>query len=416
MTGLGRGWKRLLGVALGVMTAIGGFVDIGNIVTSGLAGARFGMSLAWALVFGTIGMGLYGEMAGRVVAVTQRATFNLVRERLGVRAGLVNLAAALLLTGLTMAAEIGGAGITLQLGSGISYVIWVPVVGLATWLVIWRVPFGVMERVLGLLGLALVVFVVALFALPVPWQELLSQAAQPAVPPDEGLATWLFFAISLIGSAVVPYQVVFFSSGGVEEGWRRRDLGEMRLNVFVGFPLGMVLSLAIMACAVPVLQPRGVDVQRLEQVGLPVVAALGRVGLLVMLLGFFAATFAAAAECALSLGYSAAQYFGWTWGKFRRPAQAPRFHVVMLAGIIAATALMLTTIDPVQLTIVSVVLGAAAIPLTYFPILVVANDRSAMGRYVNGPWANTLGVVFLVVMVVVSVISIPLLFLTKAGQ
>lgn len=408
--------KGLLAVALGVMTAIGGFVDIGNIVTSGLTGARFGMSLAWALVLGTIGMALYAEMAGRVTAITRRATFHIIRERLGVRAGLVNLVAVLLLTWLTMGAEIGGVGLTLQLGTGVHYLLWLPVVGLATWLVVWRVPFSVMENVLGLLGLALIVFVVALFALPVHWSQLLSDAVHPAVPSAEGRPTWLFYAISLIGAAVVPYQVIFFSSGGVEEGWGERDLRRMRLNVLVGFPLGGLFSLAIMAAAVPVLGPRDIDVQRLEQVGLPVLLALGRGGTVAMLVGFFAATFAAAAECALALGYSAAQYFGWTWGKFRTPKEAPRFHLVVLAALIAGTALMLTTIDPVQLTIVSVVLGAAAIPLTYFPVLVVANDRAAMGRHVNPRWLNALGVAFLVVMVAVSVVTVPLLFLTRAGQ
>ena len=40
--------KAVLSMTLGVMTAIGGFVDIGNLVTSGITGARFGMTLTWA--------------------------------------------------------------------------------------------------------------------------------------------------------------------------------------------------------------------------------------------------------------------------------------------------------------------------------------------------------------------------------
>jgi Mn2+/Fe2+ NRAMP family transporter len=67
-------------------------------------------------------------------------------------------------------------------------------------------------------------------------------------------------------------------------------------------------------------------------------------------------------------------------------------------------------------TIVSVVLGAAAIPLTYFPVLVVANDARYMGRYVNRRWVNAAGSLFLLIMIVVSVVTVPLIFLTKAGQ
>jgi manganese transport protein len=67
-------------------------------------------------------------------------------------------------------------------------------------------------------------------------------------------------------------------------------------------------------------------------------------------------------------------------------------------------------------TIFAVVLSAAAIPLTYFPVLVIANDRAYMGKWVNRRFSNTLGSLFLVLMVVVSIATIPLLILTKAGQ
>jgi Mn2+/Fe2+ NRAMP family transporter len=70
--------KRLLGVALGILTAIGGFVDIGDLITNALVGARFGLSLAWATLLGLVGICLYAEMSGRVAAVTGRGTFDLV--------------------------------------------------------------------------------------------------------------------------------------------------------------------------------------------------------------------------------------------------------------------------------------------------------------------------------------------------
>jgi manganese transport protein len=99
--------RRLLSVALGIMTAIGGFVDIGDLVTNALVGSRFGLSLAWATLLGLVGICLYAEMSGRVAAVTGRGTFDLVRERLGPRAGLANLIASFLVTALTFTAEIG---------------------------------------------------------------------------------------------------------------------------------------------------------------------------------------------------------------------------------------------------------------------------------------------------------------------
>ena len=75
----------------------------------------------------------------------------------------------------------------------------------------------------------------------------------------------------------------------------------------------------------------------------------------------------------------------------------------------------LTSVDPVKVTEYSIVLSAAALPLTYFPILVIANDPTYMGDHVNGPIANVLGSAYLVVVVMASVAAIPLMVITKAG-
>jgi Mn2+/Fe2+ NRAMP family transporter len=190
----------------------------------------------------------------------------------------------------------------------------------------------------------------------------------------------------------------------------------MRANVFIGFPLGGLLSVAIAAATTLVLLPVDIQVDTLAQVGLPVAVALGKIGLSFALLGFFAATFGAACETGLSVGYSIGQYFGWQWGKFVAPREASRFHLVLLASTIVGVAVLLTTVDPIKVTEYSVVFSAVALPLTYFPILVVANDPDYMGDRTNGRLANSLGTLFLVLVVVAAVAAVPLMLATKAGM
>jgi Mn2+/Fe2+ NRAMP family transporter len=143
---------------------------------------------------------------------------------------------------------------------------------------------------------------------------------------------------------------------------------------------------------------------------------MGKIGLALMIVGFFAATFGAALETSLSAGYTVAQFFGWQWGKFVRPREASRFHLVMLASIVLAVFAGLTAVDPVKVTEYSIVLSAAALPLTYFPILVVANDPDYMGDRVNGRFGNAIASVYLVIIVIVALATIPLMIVTKAGS
>ncbi|MGZ4152904.1 MAG: NRAMP family divalent metal transporter [Actinomycetota bacterium] len=407
--------KKMFEVFLGILTAFGGFVDIGDLVANAETGARFGMSLAWVVLVGIVGIVVYAEMSGRVATVSQRPVFDVVRERLGARVALADLLASYFINFLTVAAEIGGLALVIELATGLNYLLWVPLVAIAVWIVIWKVSFSMMEKVFGIAGLALVVIAVAVWRLNPSWGGLLHAAAHPAPPPTESWPTYCFFAIALLGAAMTPYEVIFFSSGAVEEGWTRSDLMVNRANVYLGFPLGGALSLAIMVSAALVLKPLGVQASHLSQMALPVSMTLGKAGLAVLYLGMFAAIFSAALETALSSGYTIAQYFGWQWGKFVRPREAPRFHVVVIVSMIIAVALVLTTLDPIKVTEYSIVLAAAALPLTYFPILIVANDRDYVGDKVNSRPANAIAVAYLVLLTVVSIATIPLMIWTKAG-
>ncbi|MGV9810109.1 NRAMP family divalent metal transporter [Micromonospora chersina] len=407
--------RKLLAATLGVLSAIGGFVDIGDLVAASQAGARFGMAHAWVLLVGVVGICAYAEMAGRIAAVSGRAVFDLVRERLGPRVALLNLVASWLVTVVTLAAELGGVALALQLATGLSYLLWVPVAAAAVWLVLWRMRFELMERVFGLAGLALLVFAVALFALPTDWAEL----GHGALRVSSGGETWSvywFVAVALFASTVSPYEVFFFSSGGVEERWSAADLAHARSNVLIGFPVGGFLALSLIAVATVAYHPSGASLDTLDQVARPVLTALGGAGLAAAVLAFFAVTFGAALETGLSAAYAASQYFGWQWGKRVSPREAARFHSVLLVGLLLGVLMLMTAVDPVRLTEYMLVLSAVVLPLTYLPILVVANDRGYLGDRVNGWWTNLLGALFLLLIVAASVAAIPLAIITRMGR
>ncbi len=407
--------KKLVGLTLGILTAMGGFVDIGDIVANSATGARFGMSLAWAVVLGVVGIVVFAEMSGRVAAISKRATFDLVRERLGARTAFMNLGASFFITLLTLVAEVAGVALALQLASDVNYLLWIPLAGFLVWLVIWRVKFESMERIFGLMGLAMIVVAVAVWQLHPSWSGLWQQASHPSVPSGEGHPTYFYYAIALFGAAMTPYEVFFFSSGAVEEKWNRTDLVLNRANVFVGFPFGGALSLALMATAAIVFEPRSIGVDHLSQVALPTTLALGKVGLALVIVGFFATTFGAALETALSTGYTVSQYFGWQLGKLVAPRDASRFHLVVLGSVLTAVLVGVTAIDTIKVTEYSIVLSAAALPLTYFPIFVVANDPDYMGDKVNSRFVNAIASFYMVLLTVVAIATVPLMIATKAG-
>jgi Mn2+/Fe2+ NRAMP family transporter len=406
--------NKVFAIALGILAAIGGFVDIGDIVFNFAAGAQFGYELLWAVVVGVGAIITYAEMCGRVAVVSERAVFDAVRERLGFSVGLVTLVAAQFVNLLTIAAEVGGIGLVLQLLSGLPYraLLFVALLGLA--LVIWLLPFGWIERVFGYGGLLLLVFVVGAIKLDPDWGDVGRGFVPHAAGTDTAL--YFYFAVGLIGAATVPYEVYFFSSGAVEERWKPKDLGTNKANAVIGFSLGGLLSFALMITAAALYFPRGIDPSTLGSVGLGAEVPLGAAALVLALIGVLFAVGGAAIDTVLSGAYNVAQFFGWEWGKYRKPAGAPRFTLAWLVFLALGFVVVLTGIDPILLTEYSVIFSVIALPATYIPILLVANDRAYMGRYANGRWANILGVLFLLVICAVAVAAIPLMVVTNMGQ
>ena len=46
--------KKIFNLVLGVVTSIGGFVEVGSISTAAQAGSEFGFSLLWAVAAATL--------------------------------------------------------------------------------------------------------------------------------------------------------------------------------------------------------------------------------------------------------------------------------------------------------------------------------------------------------------------------
>lgn len=404
--------KKIAGVALGIVAALGGFVDIGELVFNTQAGARFGYTVLWALPVGVLGIMVYSEMAGRVAAVARRASFDLVRDRYGPRLGLLTLIGSLLLNLLTLAAEVGGVGLALQLFFDGTPQVFMLLAVLALALAAWLVPFEGLERIFGYGGLGLLVYVAASHHAGPDWSAI----GSGLVPHLQPSALYWYSIVGIIAAAFMPYEVYYYSSGGIEEGWTARDLGVNRANAIIGFALGGILAAALVVVGAQYLQPNGVDPDSLGAVVLSAMHAFGQTGVVLALVGIVFAVGGAAIETCLAAAYNLAQYLRWPWGKRKSPLAAPRWYASSALLFLAGYALVATGIDPVQLTEYAVLLSAVVLPLSYWPLLRAAQDPELMGEYVNGHLANVLGWVFLAVICVVAVAAPVLIVATRGGN
>jgi Mn2+/Fe2+ NRAMP family transporter len=398
--------SKLLEIALGLVTGIGGFLEAGSLATSAQAGASFGFQLVWAIGLGVICIAFLVEMAGRFAAVSKHTIPDAMRERFGIRFFTVPLVAVVVVSFLVLASEIGGVALALQLATGIRFQWWAPVVALAVWLLLWAHNFGLVEKGASLLGLVTLVFVVGAVKLHTPLNEIGAHLL-PSLPQQNSAQYW-FTAVSIIGASVSPYLFNFYSAGAIEDHWDESYLGVNRVIAGLGMTFGGAIAVAVLAGAAMVFHTRGIQIDRYEQVPLLLAQPLGRWGFVLFVVSLGVACFGAALEIALSIAYLVAQGFGWKWGENIRPREAARFSLVYTIAIGLAGVVIFTGIDPLKLTIFSMALTALSLPVTVVPLLILMNDHRYLDENVNH-WIANAAVLFVSILAcIVALVAIPL--------
>jgi Mn2+/Fe2+ NRAMP family transporter len=162
--------------------------------------------------------------------------------------------------------------------------------------------------------------------------------------------------------------------------------------------------------------PQQIEPQLPGTVALGPSLIFGKWGLILALLGMFFAFGGAAIENALSNAYNLSHFFGWTWGKFRPAKDAPRFNLSWMLIFVVAALIVLTGVDPVEIVEYSIIFAVVILPLSYFPMLLVAQDEDYMGPFKNGKLGNILGWFYLILITIVALFAIPLLIVTHGGK
>lgn len=404
--------KKWAEVALGVVTSMGGFLEVGSIATSIQGGASFGFQLGWALALGVICLAVLMEATGRLAAVSGRSYADLLREHLGLRFFIIPLVAVLVPSFLVLVSEIGGVAIGLQMATGIAFRWWAIPIAILGWILLWRGNFSLVEQGTALLGLVSLVFLVAVVKSRPDWSAI--GAGLIPSRPDSDRARYWYIAVSILGASISPYLYLFYSAGALEDGWTIEYLNVNRVTAGVGNLFGGGLALMVLVIAGIVFMPRNIQVDAYEQISLVLATPLGRAGFALFLITLCITCFGATVEITLSAAYLLAQGLGWPWSENMKPAQDSRFATTYSAVILLAAIPIALGADPLQLTNISMVVSAASLPVTVIPLLVLMNDERVMRTHSNG-WLGNVALLLIALLAVVLFLAAGPLYVLGGG-
>ncbi len=380
----------------GVLVAAA-FIGPGTIVTASRAGAGYGLTLLWAVLFSVTATAILQDMAARVGLAGRRGLAEAIRDSLDdprIRVGALGLIAVTIVAG-NAAFQTGnliGASLGLNLLSGLPQEALALIVGgLAAALLLTGTYKTIQTALVGLVGLMSVVFcTVAVLTAP-DIGDLITGFLIPRVPPGS-----LLTILALIGTTFISYNLFLHASTVLERwpdaGRNDENVRESRRDTVFSVAFGGLITAAVVVAAAP-LFGQGADAADAAAVAAQLEPLLGRAAPIFFGLGLFAAGLTSAITAPLAAAYAAGGALGWPpdlrSGRFRL-----LWGFVLATGVLCAVTLGSA---PYQVILLAQAGNGIALPLTLILLLIVANRTRIMGTHRNSRLANVLGAIVVLV-------------------
>lgn len=409
----GRGWWALLGP--GLITGASDD-DPSGIATYSQAGAQFGTSMCWVMLFTFPLMAAIQEISARIGRVTgQGIAGNL---RMHYPKPLLRFIVALLLAAniINLGADLGAMGDALKLligGPGRLYVA-AFAVGCAALEV-----FSRYERYVVILKWSsafLLAYVATALVVQVDWLRVARDTFIPRFTPS---TDYIVTVVAVLGTTITPYCFFWQSSQEAEEeridphaapllhmpDQARAQIARIRFDTWVGMGYSNLVSLFIIITAAATLNLHGVtDIQTSAQAAEALRPIAGPVAFVVFAAGIIGVGLLAVPVLAGSCAYALGEALDWPTGLSRLPLDARAFYGTIVVSTLIGIAINFVGIDPVKALFWSAVInGVAAVPLMG-TMMLMAMSPNVMGRFTLPPALLALGWICTVAMTVAVVI------------
>jgi NRAMP (natural resistance-associated macrophage protein)-like metal ion transporter len=262
--------------------------------------------------------------------------------------------------------------------------------------------YRLIERTFKWLCLALVAYIGAAFLARPDLGEVLRGTLVPSITVDAGLLSML---VALLGTTISPYLFFWQTSNEVEEeiamgratlqqrrGATDSELGRATADVDAGRAFSTVVMYMVILATAATLHVSGrTDIGSAAEAAEALRPLAGDLSTVLFAVGLIGGGVLAVPILSASAAYALSEAFGWRYGLDENPGRAKQFYAVIGVATLVGAGLNYVGVDPIDALFIAAVVNGLVAPILLVMIMVVANDRSIMGRRTNGRLSNALG-------------------------
>jgi NRAMP (natural resistance-associated macrophage protein)-like metal ion transporter len=396
-------WGRILAVlGPGLITGASDD-DPSGIATYSQAGAQFGYSMTWVMLFTWPLMAAIQEISARIGRVTGKGIAANLREHYSV--WLLRPIVALLLVAnfINLGADLGAMGDALRLLVGGPRGLYVILFAAGCTILEIFSSYERYVKILKWMTLSLFAYVATALIVEVPWGEV---AYDTIVPQVSWQTDYIVVIVAVLGTTISPY-LFFWQSSEEAEDERvdpaahsliehpeeaRSQIRRIEIDTYVGMGLSNLVAFFIIVTTAATLHAHGVtDVQTSEQAAEALRPIAGNFAFVIFALGILGTGLLAVPVLAGSSAYALAEAMQWEAGLSRPPNEARQFYATIVGGTVIGVGINFINIDPIKALFWSAVInGVAAVPLMVV-MMIMTMQSKVMGRFTLPRWLWAIG-------------------------
>ncbi|RFP82506.1 divalent metal cation transporter [Hydrogenophaga borbori] len=374
--------------------------DPSGIATYSQAGAQFGFSMLWTVVFTLPLMIAIQIVSARIGHVTRRGLAANIRAGFPRWVLLAVVGLLLVANTLNLAADIAAMAEALRLLVGGSAHVYAVTFGLLCLVLQVFLPYQTYVRWLKWLTLALLSYVAVVFTVHLDWWTVARQIVRPPLALGHDV---LLMVVAVFGTTISPYLFFWQAAQEMEDASGqppqtrqdvRRHLRRIKIDTSIGMVFSNLIAFFIILSTAATLHAAGItDVQTSAQAAEALRPVAGPFTFMLFSLGIIGTGLLAVPVLAGSAGYAVAEAAGWSGSLSARldKGEGRGFYGVIATATVGGVLLCFTSMDPVRALFWSAVInGVIAVPIMAVMMLLAAQP-STMGPHVIGPRLRVLG-------------------------
>jgi len=372
-----------------------------------VVGATTVFGLAWLAVLVAPALVVVQIIATRVGVLGRVDLQSAVRDRSRPAGRGLLLASIVVVTVLTLAADLEAGGAALGILTGLPSEWLVAPLAVVLLALLWRGTQAGTVRALKYVALVLIAYVVSAFFTRVPWGQVLHHSV---VPSFAWTHADLAGALALVGTTVTSYVYVWQTIALAEERPARHRLRAKENDAATGSVFAVAIIWFILIATGATVGTHHHAVHTAHDAARALRPLAGASASVLFGIGLLASALVAVPVLMTTAAYVVGAEFRWRRGVSAPVAHAPRFYLALVLATVVAVLITLSGLSAIQLLFYASIAGGLGTPVGLAYLLVVARDRVAMHgepigrRLALGGWLVTAAVGVLSVLYLVDLV------------